>query len=134
MNKSYNSLGLMSGTSGDGVDASIIKSDGKDNYDIISDNYFGYTKEISQNIHYLREKIYEPQDLNKYLKELKKLENDITIFHVNVVEEVIKNLSDDIEFIGFHGQTIFHNSSLRKTIQLGDANLLSKLTKKKSYI
>ena len=30
MGKIYCALGLMSGTSGDGVDASIIKSDGKD--------------------------------------------------------------------------------------------------------
>ena len=32
MTKEYTSLGLMSGTSGDGVDASIITSDGKNKY------------------------------------------------------------------------------------------------------
>ena len=32
MSKKYFSLGLMSGTSGDGVDASIIKSDGQNQY------------------------------------------------------------------------------------------------------
>ena len=40
MSKEYTALGLMSGTSGDGVDASIIKSDGKSSYDIILDKYF----------------------------------------------------------------------------------------------
>ena len=40
MSKEYTALGLMSGTSGDGVDASIIKSDGKSKFDIISDKYF----------------------------------------------------------------------------------------------
>ena len=40
MSKSYYSLGLMSGTSMDGVDASIIQSDGKSKYKAILDKYF----------------------------------------------------------------------------------------------
>ena len=44
MSKSYNSLGLMSGTSGDGVDASIIQSDGDTEYEAIKDKYFEYDK------------------------------------------------------------------------------------------
>ena len=40
MNEEFTSLGLMSGTSGDGVDASIIKSDGKTKYEVIKDEYF----------------------------------------------------------------------------------------------
>ena len=45
MNKSYYSLGLMSGTSMDGVDASIIHSDGTTKYEAISNKYFEYNKE-----------------------------------------------------------------------------------------
>ena len=40
MTKEYTSLGLMSGTSMDGVDASIIKSDGISKYEVILDKYF----------------------------------------------------------------------------------------------
>ena len=39
MNKLYTALGLMSGTSGDGVDASIIKSDGISSLEVIFDNF-----------------------------------------------------------------------------------------------
>ena len=46
MSKSYYSLGLMSGTSMDGVDASIIQSDGKSKYNAIFDKYFEYPKII----------------------------------------------------------------------------------------
>ena len=57
MSKSYYSLGLMSGTSGDGVDASIIQSDGDNKYEVIIDKYFRYTQEIYENIHNLKDKI-----------------------------------------------------------------------------
>ena len=46
MGKIYTALGLMSGTSGDGVDASIISSDGIDQYSEISNKYFRYDKKI----------------------------------------------------------------------------------------
>ena len=56
MSKNYYSLGLMSGTSGDGVDASIIQSDGENAYKVILDKYFVYNKDICKNIHKLKEK------------------------------------------------------------------------------
>ena len=54
MNKSYCSLGLMSGTSGDGVDASIIQSDGDTEYKVILDKYFGYTQNICLKLLYIQ--------------------------------------------------------------------------------
>ena len=42
MKKNWISLGLMSGTSGDGVDASIIKTNGLDEYKVLKDKYFEY--------------------------------------------------------------------------------------------
>ena len=43
MSKSYCGLGLMSGTSMDGVDASIIQSDGKTKNKAVLDRYFEYS-------------------------------------------------------------------------------------------
>ena len=50
MSKSYYSLGLMSGTSMDGVDASIIQSDGVSKYKVILDKYFEYSKDIYEDL------------------------------------------------------------------------------------
>ena len=130
MNKSYFSLGLMSGTSGDGVDASIIQSDGDTNYKVISDQYFKYNQDIYENIHNLKDKINSSKDLNNFTKLMESLEKEITIFHAKAVNEIITASKVKIDFIGFHGQTIFHNSKEKISIQLGDGKLLSELTKK----
>ena len=53
MSKSYRSLGLMSGTSADGVDASIIQSDGDIEYEVILDKYFKYSQNIYLKLPYI---------------------------------------------------------------------------------
>ena len=116
----------MSGTSGDGVDASIISSDGVSQYQVIEDKYFEYDNEIYQNIHNLKEKIHKAQDLERLKDELKDLERLITLFHVKVVKELTKGKLIDI--IGFHGQTIYHNAEEKVSKQLGNGRLLSQLT------
>ena len=44
--------------------------------------------------------------------------------------KLLKIIRKNIDLIGFHGQTIFHNPEQKITKQLGDGNLLSQLTKK----
>ena len=70
MSKSYYSLGLMSGTSGDGVDASIIKSDGSTKYEVILDKYYKYNQKIYENIHNLKGEINDTKDLQNLSKKI----------------------------------------------------------------
>jgi len=130
MSKPYYSLGLMSGTSGDGVDASIIQSDGDTKYEVILDKYFRYSQEIYENIHNLKDKINNSKDLSNLSREIQPVEKEITLFHAQVANEIIKEFKSNLDFIGFHGQTIFHNSKEKISKQLGDGKLLSQLTKK----
>ena len=128
MQKEYISLGLMSGTSGDGVDASIIVSNGIDNFEVIKDKYYEYDTDIYRNIHSVKEKIFSINDITKLAKELSDLERKITLFHAKVIKD-FDNTNKDL-IIGFHGQTIFHNSKQKISKQLGDGFLLNQLTKK----
>ena len=127
MQKFWNSLGLMSGTSGDGVDASIIKTDGINQFELIKDKYFEYDSNIYKDIHNLKEKIHKIDHLQKYNKELNNLERKITIFHAEIIKKL--NISDDT-IIGFHGQTIYHNPKEKISKQLGNGQLLNQLTNK----
>ncbi len=131
MNKSLNSLGLMSGTSGDGIDASVINSDGRGYYKVLINKYFKYSDEISENIHKLKRNINKIDDVKKFSKEINSLERKITLFHSNVVSNFTINQDIKIDLIGFHGQTILHNPKNKYSKQLGDGNLLSQLSKKK---
>ena len=123
-------MGLMSGSSLDGVDVSIIESDGNKEFRSILDRYFEYDKELVQKILILRGKITDKEKLNKYLSEIKELERKITLFHVEAIKETIRISKSSVDLIGFHGQTIFHNPEKKITKQLGDGKLLSQLTKK----
>ena len=130
MSKSYYSLGLMSGTSGDGVDASIIQSDGDNKYEVILDRYFKYSQKIYENIHNLKDKINNSKDLMNLSKEIQPIEKEVTLFHAQSANEIIKEFKSNIDFVGFHGQTIFHNSKEKVSKQLGDGKLLAQLTKR----
>jgi len=130
MGKFFCSLGLMSGTSGDGVDTSIIQSDGDTEYKVVLDRYFKYSQNIFENIHGLKEEINNSKDLNNLSSKIQPLEKEITIFHAEIVKKIIKEYKSNIDFVGFHGQTIFHNEKEKISKQLGDGKLLAKLTKK----
>ena len=69
----------MSGTSGDGVDASLITSNGVDKFQVIKDGYFRYDSTY-EDIHSLKEQIYTSKDLNKYQKEINELARKLQYF------------------------------------------------------
>ena len=131
MEKIYTSLGLMSGTSMDGVDASIIKSNGEDKYQVVFDQYFKYDEEIYEELVDIRNKINSFKDLGTNSISLAGIERKITLFHASICKKIISDNSVNLDLIGFHGQTIFHNANEKISRQLGDANLLSGLLKKK---
>ena len=131
MGKIYTALGLMSGESMDGVDASIIKSNGEDKYEVVFNQYFKYDMQINEELVDIRDKIKSSKDLEVNSIALADIEKKITLFHASACKKVINDNQINLDLIGFHGQTIFHNANEKISKQLGDAKLLSGLLKKK---
>lgn len=109
------SLGLMSGTSLDGVDVAWLQTDGNTIQKMGEGIMVPYPP-------HLREKIRSILGQNIMTLEVRSIERELTLFQAKVVKEAQKIQSFDV--IGFHGQTIFHAPSV--TRQLGDGALLAK--------
>jgi anhydro-N-acetylmuramic acid kinase len=126
------SIGLMSGTSCDGIDASIIKSDGENEVHFVGNHFLPYEEKVKSKIRNLKEKINLILDLKKNTLKIDNLEKEITLLHAKIVNLIINKLKLDkseIDLIGFHGHTIFHSFKDKKTKQIGDGRLLSQLTR-----
>ena len=117
-------IGLMSGTSLDGVDAAIVRTDGERIAAFGPALSLPYGAALRQRARKIldRAPTLHPDD-----PELKAVEHEITRQHIDAVRQV-RALVPDIDLIGFHGQTILHAPQRRLTWQTGDAALLSRAT------
>ena len=110
----YIALGCMTGTSLDGIDCSLIKSDGISEVTEISNNFTPYS----------------PQLKKELLKIIKcNFLADLDVFKLlnkeyqTAINNFISLNNIEIDVIGIHGQTIFHDPSIKISIQLYDKKL-----------
>ena len=131
MDNSFIAVGLMSGTSLDGIDASIIKSDGEDDLEIIDNKYLVYPKDFRERLSSFIQIIDSKERIKENINIYKSLERDLTLHHSRICQNIIRENKCKVQLVGFHGQTIIHKPKDGYSIQMGDANLLSQILKQK---
>ena len=112
--KVYRAIGLMSGTSLDGIDVALIETDG-----------FAYVKPLD-----FKTVIYTDEDRailrsvlgrRDYDEDVRAAEKLLTDLHV----AALRDFGHEADVIGFHGQTLFHDPAQGTTFQIGDAAFLA---------
>ena len=113
----------MSGTSMDGIDISLVRTNGKQ---LIRKDKNYFYKYSNQTRKYFIEILKDPiHAINTKKTELDEL---VTIEHYKALKN--SKFISQADLIGFHGQTIYHNFQKKMSVQLGNPILLAKLTKK----
>ena len=115
-------IGLMSGTSMDGIDAAIIRTDGKDFVEVGAALTVPYRLGLRQRL----QRLVMSGGTDR--AEARTLGRDITLAHIEVVESLLSGAgsdADSIRVIGFHGHTVRHAPAERVTVQIGDPGLLA---------
>ncbi len=119
-------IGFMSGTSCDGIDASLVKTNGSDDFKPLYDLHIPYPSKLALEI----KNLCSNADSQLNVEEAK-IERKLTMLHSDAAKKIMEKAgvsASEIKAIGFHGQTIYHNPKQAISLQIGDASLLSSMT------
>lgn len=121
-------IGLMSGTSVDGIDAALVEIRGKEadlQVNLLSGETFAYPQELRNKI------LAVCGGKEMAMKELASLDNAIALQFAEAAQKIQANHSK-VELIGSHGQTVYHqppsHGQLAYSLQLGRGDLIARVT------
>ena len=122
-------IGLMSGTSLDGVDVAVIETDGRQvkafgpsGYRPYSEVERGLLREALSDAVHLRTREARPGVLGE-------AERAVTLAHAEAVRAFTAEhriWCEDVGIVGFHGQSVLHRPQQKMTVQIGDAAALAR--------
>ena len=117
-------IGLMSGTSMDGIDVALIRTDGQ------TIQEFGPSLSLTYDEGF-RDRLRSVLRCDASDPRLIDIEIDLTDLHARGVERLIMEngiATENIDLIGFHGQTLDHRPADGVTLQIGDGGRLASET------
>ncbi len=118
-------IGLMSGTSMDGIDAALLRTDGVHVAEPQASLTVAYDDEIRTRLRHCVERMgagVEPDGLAA-------LETDLTLAHADAAAQLLASAGvapGAVAYAGFHGHTVLHDPEARRTRQIGDGGLLAR--------
>lgn len=131
MGRVLTAIGLMSGTSMDGIDIAVVRTDGDSIVDRGPSAGYAYDPRFRER---LKQGLEDARSILKREERpgtLADLERDLTLRHALAVRMFLQEnniLPDNVNVIGFHGQTVLHRPDQALTVQLGDGDLLARET------
>ena len=126
--KALKAIGLMSGTSMDGIDVALLETDGETISAFGPTGSRAYTPAERNVIAAAVAQAPAITDRNVRSGVFGEAEHVVTEAHAEAVERFLADngLSpDNVDIVGFHGQTIWHRPEKRLTVQIGDGPALA---------
>ena len=121
----------MSGTSLDGIDVALVKTDGESRIERGPARTFAYDADQRQALASALREAVQLKTREERPAGLADVEQALTEWHAAAVQKFREELglsASDVDLIGFHGQTVLHRPERQLTVQLGDGALLADLT------
>lgn len=121
-------IGLMSGTSMDGIDVAMIQSDGASRVERGPFLSVPYSPSFRRRLEQALEIAVAIKTREERPGELSTIERDLTDLHAEAVAQFLSGNGLDsasVDIIGFHGQTVLHRPEQGMTVQLGDGQRLA---------
>jgi anhydro-N-acetylmuramic acid kinase len=131
MSKVMRAIGLMSGTSLDGIDVAYLETDGEDVATQGPSRTFHYDEPMRSLLAAAIADACSLTSRDARPASLGKAEREITERHAAAVTEFLQEFAIErkaIDVIGFHGQTVLHRPESGLTVQLGLGQRLAGLT------
>lgn len=124
-------IGLMSGTSMDGIDVAALETDGETVAATGPSLSVPYEAAFRRRIEAALETAKSITKREERPGDLAGLEREITLRHAQAVRDFLAAAPAAwrrVDVVGFHGQTVLHRPHLGVTVQLGDGALLARET------
>jgi anhydro-N-acetylmuramic acid kinase len=124
----FRTIGLMSGTSMDGVDVALLETDGETISTFGPSGYRAYSAAERAALNAAVADARSLTDRAARPGRLAEAEVLVTTAHAEAVEAFLRDHDidpKDIEAVGFHGQTVLHRPERKLTVQIGDGTALA---------
>lgn len=115
----------------DGIDVALVRSDGKQRVERGPSMFFAYSPSLRDSLEMALEDALEISVRTERPGNLAHVELEITRLHIDAVRQFLqaqKLVPDDVDIMGFHGQTVLHRPAIGLTVQLGDGHMLARET------
>jgi anhydro-N-acetylmuramic acid kinase len=122
-------IGLMSGTSLDGIDVALVETDGERVGELGATGYRAYTEAERAVLAAALADAAGMEGRQDRRGRLAEAEALVTRCHAEAVEAFLRDNdlpADAVDVVGFHGQTVLHRPEARLTVQLGDGAALAR--------